>query len=315
MDEPEVDTPAGVVPSLVDEVAGLQLAAERDRGGRGLSEARRRALERAAEGTGAGVLAVVARDPADGRLVGYAQVDDGGDRAASNAEVVTLDGGPAGARLTDRLLDAAVDAFRSAGGGHLRLWVTHAGPADDARATGRGLVPERDLLQLRCPLPLPPPERDDEVVATRAFRVGVDEPAWLEANNRAFAGHPEQGRWDPATLEEREAEPWFDPVGFRVLEVDGRVGGSCWTKVHPDTRPPMGEIYVVSVDPDLHGRGLGRALTRAGLDWLASTGVTVGMLYVDAANAAAVGLYRSMGFTTHHVDRSYTADVPPFATT
>ncbi len=38
------------------------------------------------------------------------------------------------------------------------------------------------------------------------------------------------------------------------------------------------------------------------------------MLYVDAANAPAVGLYASMGFTTHHVDRSYVADVPPAGT-
>jgi ribosomal protein S18 acetylase RimI-like enzyme len=29
------------------------------------------------------------------------------------------------------------------------------------------------------------------------------------------------------------------------------------------------------------------------------------MLYVDAANAAAVGLYTSMGLVLHHVDRAY----------
>ena len=126
-----------------------------------------------------------------------------------------------------------------------------------------------------------------------------------EANNRAFASHPEQGHWDLATLAEREQEPWFDPEGFLVLEEDGRVAGSCWTKIHADSSPPMGEIYVIGVDPEFHGRGWGRALTEAGLDWLAGQGLTVGMLYVDAGNVAAVSLYRSMGFVDDHVDRAY----------
>jgi mycothiol synthase len=62
---------------------------------------------------------------------------------------------------------------------------------------------------------------------------------------------------------------------------------------------------VIGIDPDFQGRGWGRALTEAGLDWLAGQGLTVGMLYVDADNTAAVSLYRSMGFTAHHVDRAY----------
>ncbi len=46
-------------------------------------------------------------------------------------------------------------------------------------------------------------------------------------------------------------------------------------------------------------------MTQAGLTWLAGRGLTDGMLYVDAANVAAVTMYRSMGFTEHHTDRAY----------
>lgn len=311
MDDARVEVVDAAVADLLDDVSDLLDRVDRATGVEGLSEARRRALALAAAGTGGGFLAAGARDPEDHRLVGYAQVDDEGDRYASSGEVVVLPAGAVGARLAGRLLDATIAAFRASGGGRLRLWVTHAGPDDDARVGARGFERERDVIQLRCPLPLPPTVVE-AVSATRPFRVGQDEAAWIVANNRAFAGHPEQGHWDLAAIEARESESWFDPDGFRVLDVDGRMAGSCWTKVHGRTRPPLGEIYVISVDPDFHGRGFGRLLTRAGLDWLWSArGLTTGMLYVDSANAAAVGLYASLGFTTHHVDRSYVADLPP----
>ncbi len=59
---------------------------------------------------------------------------------------------------------------------------------------GAGFAHDRDLRQLRCPLPLAPDGRAP--IATRPFVPGQDEEAWLRANNRAFAGHPEQGNWD-----------------------------------------------------------------------------------------------------------------------
>ena len=127
-------------------------------------------------------------------------------------------------------------------------------------------------------------------------------------NNRAFAGHPEQGAWDRAEIEGREAEPWFDPAGFLCLWSDGRLVASCWTKCHRDPEA-LGEIYVISVDPDHHGRGLGRTLTVAGLDWLAGRGLPAGMLYVDGANTAAVSMYRSLGFTEHHRDWAFVIDL------
>jgi mycothiol synthase len=143
----------------------------------------------------------------------------------------------------------------------------------------------------------------------RPFRVGQDEQAWLEVNNRAFNWHAEQGGWDAATLADREAQPWFDPEGFLLHERDGRLAGFCWTKVHPDNDPPLGEIYVIAVDPAFQGLGLGRALAVAGLNWLADRGLGTAMLYVDGDNAPALHLYERLGFTVDHVDRAYTADV------
>ena len=126
----------------------------------------------------------------------------------------------------------------------------------------------------------------------------------------AFAAHREQGGWDRETLQQREQEPWFDPDGFLLHERDGRLAGFCWTKLHTDHDPPLGEIYVIAVDPDFHGLGLGKQLTLAGLDSIARRGIAIGMLYVDADNTAAVRLYDRLGFTVHRTDRAYVGDIP-----
>jgi mycothiol synthase len=199
-------------------------------------------------------------------------------------------------------------AVATGGGGPVFVWVSEPTPDDDAVATAAGLSVGRDLFELRVRLPVEAPGTD---VVVRPFRAG-DEDAWVEVNNRAFAWHPEQGGWTGDMLRERLAEPWVDLDGFLVHERDGRLAGFCWTKVHADHEPPLGEIYVIAVDPDLHGLGLGRALTLAGLDWLhRRRGVDVGMLYVDGSNTAAMRLYEKLGFEPHHIDRAYAGDVPP----
>lgn len=203
------------------------------------------------------------------------------------------------------VLGAAIAVVRDEGGGHVHLWITRPTDAHDQLAAGAGLAPGRDLWQLRRPLPVDEAWRLD----TRPFVVGRDEQAWLDVNNRAFHWHPEQGGWTVEDVRSREAEPWFDPSGFLLHEDDDRLAGFCWTKVHADHDPPLGEIYVIAVDPAFGGRGLGRALVLAGLDHLHRRGLDVGMLYVDADNTPATRLYLDMGFELDHLDRAYTGDV------
>jgi mycothiol synthase len=256
-----------------------------------------------------GFAGFLASEPGHDHPVAYAQISRGNDAYAFELvihphhryEMATL--GP-------ELIDAAIDVVAGAGGGLVNWWVFEPTSAHVQLARDAGMVPGRSLYQMRRSLPT----GLDVTVATRAFVPGADDQAWLSVNNRAFAGHGEQGGWTLDTFCQRQQESWFDPEGFRVHDIDGRMAAFCWTKVHdPAARgeEPLGEIYVIAVDPDFHGRGLGKQLTLAGLEHLAGRGITEAMLYVDADNVAAVSLYEQLGFRIHCTNAAFVVDVAP----
>jgi mycothiol synthase len=181
-------------------------------------------------------------------------------------------------------------------------------PAARALAATHGLLPARELLIMTRPLLEPVPEPPLPPGTTlRTFVVGQDEEEWLGVNARAFRGHPEQGRLSRSDLEERMAEPWFDPAGFFLAvrtDAEGaeRVVGFHWTKQHPDG---LGEVYVLGVDPSAGGGGLGKSLLARGLQHLRERGNTSVQLYVEADHGRAVALYAGYGFTVASRDVMY----------
>jgi mycothiol synthase len=251
---------------------------------------------------------LVVRDGDD--VAGYARYDIGADGV--EAELVVH---PSfrrrghGSTLLDRLLELA-------GPRPLSLWAHGDLPGSAELLAPRGFARSRVLLQMRRDLagvdPDPQPALPDGV-RVEAFRPGLDEAAWLGVNARAFAHHPEQGSWTPEDLRLREKEPWFDPTGFLLAwgrnPADGRkLLGFHWTKVHPAgdvADEPVGEIYVLGIDPGAQGMSLGRALTDLGLAHLRARGLGQVLLYVEEDNAAAVRLYESRGFRRFAVDVSW----------
>ena len=121
---------------------------------------------------------------------------------------------------------------------------------------------------------------------------------WLELNNKIFSTHPDQGNWAMADLENRMHEPWFDPHGFFLCIMEERIVGFCWTKIHQDlvNKEPIGELYVIGVDPSESGKGIGKAVCTEGLIYLKEKGIKQAMLYVDDDNEAGKGLYKALEF-------------------
>ncbi|MCZ0980548.1 mycothiol synthase [Streptomyces diastatochromogenes] len=233
-------------------------------------------------------------------LYGYAQLEETDPIEAPAAELVVHPSHRG--RGHGRALGTALLA---ASGKRLRVWAHGGKSAARHLAQVLGLTLFRELRQLRrslVPLDLPEPVLP-EGVTVRTFTPGVDDTAWLAVNAAAFAHHPEQGSLTQRDLDDRIAEPWFDPKGFFLAEKDGRLIGFHWTKTHAEEQ--LGEVYVVGILPEAQGGGLGKALTAIGLRHLAAQGLPTAMLYVDADNTAAVRVYEGIGFTTHEVDLMY----------
>ncbi|MFC5285781.1 mycothiol synthase [Actinokineospora guangxiensis] len=190
-----------------------------------------------------------------------------------------------------------------------RIWAHGAHPAAARVAEKLSLSVVREMWRMRLEFAdaLPEPVWPDGV-SVRAFEPGRDEDAVVAVNKRAFDWHPEQGALTAADIVATEAQAWFDPAGFFLaVDADDRVVGFHWTKTHPDG---TGEVYVVGVDPDAQGGGLGRALTLAGLAHLRAAGRPAVILYVESDNLPAVAVYQRLGFTRSDADVQYSA-IPP----
>ncbi|WP_439948396.1 mycothiol synthase [Streptomyces sp. BBFR109] len=290
-----LETLSEPTPEQADAVLELLAAAAREDGRQAVSEQGRLQLRGGPrEGVSHLLLSV------DGQLVGYAQLEDTDPVEAPAAELVVHPahrGHGHGRALGSALLAAS--------GKRLRVWAHGGHSAARHLAQVLGLTLFRELRQMRRPLTdfeLPEPALP-EGVTVRTFVPGQDDAAWLAVNAEAFAHHPEQGSLTQRDLDDRKAQPWFDPDGFFLAERAGRLVGFHWTKVHAEER--LGEVYVVGVRPGAQGGGLGKALTIIGLRHLAAAGLPTAMLYVDADNKAAVAVYERLGFTTYETDLMY----------
>ncbi|WP_181243479.1 mycothiol synthase [Glaciihabitans tibetensis] len=214
-----------------------------------------------------------------------------------------------GTALLDRLLAEAP--------GELLIWAHGDHPAARALARSHSLEAVRELLHLRLDLAItsspaaapssgtgsPAGSGTSSGVTIDTFVVGRDETEWLALNARAFAHHPEQGRVTGTDLDELLREEWFRADDFLLARDGGHIVGYCWLKVDASG----GEFYVVGIDPDSQGAGLGRRLTVAGLARLRHRGIRSAHLYVEGDNTAAVRLYRSLGFDNDSIDIQYRA--------
>lgn len=250
------------------------------------------------------------------RIVGYAHLDTTDQVNGPSAELAVhpdFRQRGIGHDMVQRLLEVSH--------GHLRLWAHGENSAATRLAESLGFERHRVLWQMRRSLHSSIPEPQFPTgISVEPFVVGRDGDAFLDLNARAFADLPDQGSWTNDDLRRRQREAWFDPNGFLMawfhdpteIGATPTLAGFHWTKIHgahhhrgihgDHSHGAIGEVYVLAVSPAWHGSGLGRALTLAGLHHLRRTGLDQVMLYVDAANVAAIRLYEGLGFVRWDTD-------------
>jgi len=123
----------------------------------------------------------------------------------------------------------------------------------------------------------------------------ADAPGVIALIGRVFA---EYGfSWDPSfevpDLLDLERHYGGAAGAFWVARLDGQVVGSVGVGRLPDGRAELHRLYL---DATLRGRGVGRALVEAVLEWCRSAGISRLTLWSDTRFDRAHRLYEGMGF-------------------
>jgi GNAT superfamily N-acetyltransferase len=90
-----------------------------------------------------------------------------------------------------------------------------------------------------------------------------------------------------------------------VAEAGARAVGFVAVELHPERS--MGEIYMLAVDPDYQGGGIGTALSEFALAWIKDAGMVVAMVETggDPGHAAARRTYEKVGCTQLPIARYF----------
>jgi mycothiol synthase len=195
--------------------------------------------------------------------------------------------------LAMKLLDYAMSRAREAGAGVIQVNVTEANAVAKIVLSRLGFRCVRKFLELELDMAkLRGQEANQAIQECRYLRRGEEEKL-TQIQNRCFAGTWGYNLNTVATITYRTNLSHFSPEDVLLVPEGDKVVGYCWTGRAGERE---GRIFMLGVDPDYRGRGIGRRLLLAGLAYLKSKGSRVAVLAVDSENKEAGALYQSAGF-------------------
>lgn len=202
--------------------------------------------------------------------------------------------------LAKRLVERAVDRARE-----LKVKIVHVNIPQGKEMAKRlfstmGFRFVRRFLELRLDLSgAHVPEISQITSPCRYLRRG-EEDKLMQIQNRSFAN---TWGYSPNTIEDivyLTGLPQCSPEDIILAWDADRPIAYCWTKTSPREGRAIGggkgRIYMLGVEVDRRGKGMGKHVLLNGLSHLKGKGIGIVELTVDSENQAACALYRSVGF-------------------
>lgn len=125
---------------------------------------------------------------------------------------------------------------------------------------------------------------------TAPVRIRVADEADIEAMHRIRLAVRENRLADPAMVQPEDYRPMIGEDGRGwVAEADGRILGFAVADLR------RGNVWALFVDPDAEGRGVGRRLHEAMMDWMFGAGAERVWLSTDPGTRAEA-FYRAAGW-------------------
>jgi GNAT superfamily N-acetyltransferase len=156
-------------------------------------------------------------------------------------------------------------------------------------------------MNLRIAMNLRPAVPDDAMAVAR-----VHVRAWQVAYRGLMPDEYLDGL-KPQERAQRYDFASLDPAKPRTLvalEADTMLGFATIAPARDEDAAGQGELCALYVEPDLWGRGVGRALASAARNELYRLGFTKAVLWVAAGNARAQRFYRADGWTPDTLQRA-----------